>query len=106
MLNHGLAAVPDGSSVGVEDEGVNLNSEGGDVLLFKLAGQMSFDESSFAGTAVSDQHQLEGGHVLLGFGHLDATISAKGKAKLKNPFHLDSVDFVIGFVSKMHTVNV
>ena len=59
----------------MEYEGVDLNTEGGHVFLFELSGQMSFNESRFAGSSVADKHQLEGGHVLLGFGHRAAFIS-------------------------------
>ena len=68
----------------MEYEGVDLNPEGGHVFLFELSGQMSFDESGFAGSSVADKHQLEGGHVLLGFGHRATFIS-----EMKNAQHED-----------------
>ena len=44
--------------VGVEDHGVDLNTESGDVLLLKLACQMSLDESSLADTTVTNKNEL------------------------------------------------
>jgi hypothetical protein len=54
----------------VEDEGMNFDTEGGDVLLLELSGRVTFDEGRLAGPSIADEDQLEGGHVLLGFGHL------------------------------------
>ena len=48
---------------------MDLDSEGGDVLLLELAGQVPLDEGRLSGAAVTDEDQLEGRHVLLGFGH-------------------------------------
>jgi hypothetical protein len=31
---------------------------------------VTFDEGRLAGPSIADEDQLEGGHVLLGFGHL------------------------------------
>ena len=51
--------VPDRSAVRVEDEGVYFDSEGGNILLFELAGQVTFDESGFTGAgAAQDHHKL------------------------------------------------
>ena len=61
--------VPDRSAVRVEDEGVYFDSEGGNILLLELAGQVTFDESGFTGAAVTNEHELKGGHILLSFGH-------------------------------------
>ena len=55
----------DGSSVGVEDEGVDFDSKGGDVFLFELSGQVPLDEGGFADPAVTDEDQFEFRHVLL-----------------------------------------
>ena len=63
--------LPDGASVCVENKRMDFDSERGDVLLLELAGQVPLHKRRFAGTAVADEDQLEGGHVLLGFGHLD-----------------------------------
>jgi hypothetical protein len=52
--------------VGVELQGVDLNTEGGDVLLLELAGQVALDEGGLAGTAVTAEDELEGRGVLLG----------------------------------------
>ncbi len=52
----------DGSVVGMEDHGVHLDSECGDVFLFELSSQVSLDESCLSDAAVSDQHEFEFGH--------------------------------------------
>ena len=44
--------------VSVEDHGVDLNTESCDVLLLKLACQMSLDESSLADTTVTNKNEL------------------------------------------------
>lgn len=49
----------DGSVVGVEGDGANFNSLGGDVFFFELAGDVPFDEGGFADTAVSNEHYFE-----------------------------------------------
>jgi len=46
----------DWSAVGVKYEGMDFDSQRGDVLLFKLACQMSLYESRLTGTAVSDEN--------------------------------------------------
>jgi len=46
----------DWSSVGVKDERVDFDSQRGDVLLFKLACQMTLYESRLTGTAVADEN--------------------------------------------------
>ena len=48
----------DGSVVGVENHGVNLNTESGDVLLLKLACQMSLDKGGLADTTVTNKNEL------------------------------------------------
>ena len=55
---------PDGPSVGVEHERVDLHPESGHVLLLELPGQVTLDECCLASAAVPHQHQLEGRHVL------------------------------------------
>lgn len=51
-------SVPEGkfdrSVVGVEGDGADLNSLGGDILLLKLTGDVSFDEGGLADSTVSD----------------------------------------------------
>mmetsp|Transcript_15745 Transcript_15745/g.43500 ORF Transcript_15745/g.43500 Transcript_15745/m.43500 type:complete len:226 (-) Transcript_15745:180-857(-) len=49
----------DWSTVGVEGERVDLHTEGGDVLLFELASQVTLDERSLADTTISDKDELE-----------------------------------------------
>lgn len=49
----------DGSVVCVEGDGADLDSLGGDVLLFKLSGDVSLDEGGFADSSVSDENYLE-----------------------------------------------
>lgn len=44
---------------------MHLHTEGGDVLLLELSGQMSLDESGLAHTAVSDEDELELNALLL-----------------------------------------
>ena len=53
------------SMVCEEGHGVHLNTEGGNVLLLKLTGQMTLDESSFTDTSISDEHELELRNLLL-----------------------------------------
>jgi len=43
----------DGAAVGVEEEGVDFDSEGGDVFLFEFPGEMAFDEGCFADSAIA-----------------------------------------------------
>ena len=63
------SSVPDveseGATVGVEDEGVNLDSQCGDVFLLELTSQVALDEGCLADTTVADKHQLESGHFLV-----------------------------------------
>ena len=58
----------DRSAVGVEHERLEFNSEGEDILLLELAGQVPLDQGRLSGATVADEDQLEGGHVLLVFG--------------------------------------
>mmetsp|Transcript_26355 Transcript_26355/g.56025 ORF Transcript_26355/g.56025 Transcript_26355/m.56025 type:complete len:299 (-) Transcript_26355:73-969(-) len=55
----------DGTSVGVEHEGVDLDSEGGDVFFLKLACQMPLHESSLAYSTVTDEDEFKFWHILL-----------------------------------------
>ena len=45
--------------IGVEGDGADLDSLGGDVLLFKLSGDVSLDEGGLADSSVSDEDYLE-----------------------------------------------
>lgn len=49
----------DGSVVGVEGDGADFYSLGGDVFLFKFSGDVPLDEGSLAYTSVSDENDLE-----------------------------------------------
>ena len=55
----------DRTSVRVEDEGVDLDAEGGDVFLFELTRQVPLDKGGFAHPAVSDEDELKFWHFLL-----------------------------------------
>jgi hypothetical protein len=69
LLASGIPNVEQDLSVGSEEgHGVHFDTEGGDVFLFELAGQVTLDESSLADTAISDEDELEFGHLL--FNHL------------------------------------
>ena len=49
----------DGTMIGVESDGANLNSLSGDVFLFEFSSDVSLDEGSLANTSVSDEDNLE-----------------------------------------------
>lgn len=49
----------DGSVVGVEGDGADFYSLGGDVLLFEFSSDVSLDEGGLADTSVSDENNLE-----------------------------------------------
>jgi hypothetical protein len=49
----------DGTVVSVEHHGVNLNTEGSNVLLLEFSGQMALDESCFTNTTITDEDELE-----------------------------------------------
>jgi len=44
--------------VGVEDHRVHLDTEGGDVLLLELTGEMSLDEGGLADATVANKDEL------------------------------------------------
>jgi hypothetical protein len=48
----------DGTVVGVEDHGVHLDTEGGDVLLLELTSEMSLDEGGLTDTTITDEDEL------------------------------------------------
>ena len=56
----------DGAVVGVEEEGMDLDTDRGDVFLFKLAGQVALDKGGLASAAVADQNLFELGSVHCG----------------------------------------
>jgi hypothetical protein len=45
--------------VSIESDGADFNTLGSDVFLFELAGNVSFNESGFTDTTVSDQNDFE-----------------------------------------------
>jgi hypothetical protein len=49
-----------GATYGGETEGVNLNTQGGHVLLLEFTSQVALDEGGLAGTTIADQDQLKG----------------------------------------------
>lgn len=70
MLTYFLSgSVPDvefdGSTVRVEDEGVDFNTQGGHIFLLELSRQVTLDESSLSDTTVTDKDELELGNVFL-----------------------------------------
>ncbi len=48
----------DGTVVSVEDHGVDFDTEGGDVLLLELTGEMSLDEGGLTDTTITDEDEL------------------------------------------------
>ena len=69
----------DGSPVGVEDQGMDLNPEGGDILFLKLSGQVTLDKGGLSHASVSDKDQLELWHLLLSL----CVVSKKGDGGLR-----------------------
>merc|ERR1740123_1521949 len=64
LLTSGVPHVePDGSTVCVEDQWVNLHTKSCHILLLKLTSQMALDKGGLAGATVADENQLEGGYV-------------------------------------------
>lgn len=59
-----------GTEVGVELEGVDLDTESGDVLLLELSGQVTLDEGGLSCTTVTDEDELELGDFGVFGGHL------------------------------------
>jgi len=57
------------SMVGKERHRMYLNTEGGDVFLLKLTSEMTFDESGFTDTTISNENELELGNLLLLIDH-------------------------------------
>ena len=55
----------DGATVCVEDEGMDFHAKGGNIFLFELPRQVTFDEGGFTDPTVPDEDKFELGHVLL-----------------------------------------
>lgn len=55
----------DKSSVGVEDEGVDFDSEGGHVLFLELSRQVPLDEGGFPHPAVANEDELKFWNIVL-----------------------------------------
>jgi len=49
----------DGAEVGVEGDGADFNTLGGDVFLFEFSSDVSFDEGGLADSTISDQDDFE-----------------------------------------------
>jgi hypothetical protein len=49
----------DTAEIGIEDNWMYFNTNGGNVLLLELARQMAFNEGGLARATVTDQNQLE-----------------------------------------------
>ena len=49
----------DGAMIGIESDWADLNTLGGDVFLFELSSNVSFDECGLANTTISDENDLE-----------------------------------------------
>ena len=76
LLTCGIPNVePDGATVGMENQRMDFNSQCCNIFLLEFTGQMAFDESSLASTSVTDEDQLEGGHVLVRCGHFEIVMS-------------------------------
>merc|ERR1719341_1352489 len=74
---------PNGATVGVEDQRVNLHSKGCNILLLKLSSQMSLHKGGLSSPSISPQHQLEGGHVF-SCGHLEAQSNISCRSESSN----------------------
>ena len=62
FLAGGVPAVEaDLAAGGLEGEGMDVDTDGGDVALFEVTGQVTLDEGGLAGTTVTDEDELEGG---------------------------------------------
>ena len=60
LLTGGVPNVEEDLSLGGEEgHGVYLDTEGGDVLLLELSGEMSFDEGGLSNTSVSNEDKFE-----------------------------------------------
>lgn len=64
----------DGTMVGVEDDGVHIDTSGGDVLLLELTGEVPLDEGCLTDTAITDHNELELCLRLHGFDLLDVLL--------------------------------
>lgn len=63
------SSIPDvelnGTPIGVEYEGVNLNAKGGNVLLLEFTRQMSLDKGGFSNPSIADKDELKFRNLLL-----------------------------------------
>lgn len=79
----------DGSSIGMENQRMNFDTQSGNIFLLELASQMSFDKGGFAGTAIANKDELEGGHILLRGGHFSLyTILWSTPKKIQNVYEV------------------
>lgn len=65
----------DGTVVGVEHHGVDLYSEGGDVLLLELSSQVSSHEGGLADSTISDEDEFVLSNDLLALFHSIQTLA-------------------------------
>ena len=72
----------DDASVCVKDKRVDLDSDGCDVFVLKLAGQVTLHKRRFAGTAVADDDQLEGADVPLALDFLGDFSRSFGRCRV------------------------
>ena len=71
----------DRSTVGVEYQRVNFDSQRGDVLLLELARQVALDKGSLADTSVSHENKLEFWYLCLQEGSKSSERGAQSKCK-------------------------
>lgn len=73
LLTGGIPDIElDLTEVGGEAKRVNLDTEGGHVLLLELTSQVTLDKGGLSGTTVTDKHELEGRGLLLS--HFDGCV--------------------------------
>ena len=54
-----------GPAIGMEEEGMDFDSECRDIFLFELSRQVPFDEGGFADSSVTDEDELEFWYILV-----------------------------------------